>query len=625
MLKGENIICISSIDWDFIWQGHQEIMSVLAKNGNRVLFIENTGVRMPGFRDIRRIRDRIKKWFSGVSGIRKEMDNLYVFSPLILPFPYLRIAGWINRHIVLSILKKWIKIMNFDNPVIWVFLPTPLSLNIIDNLDSKAVIYYCIDNFRASSTAATKIRRSEIKLLKMAELVFVTSRELYDYCSSYRDNENVSIFPFAVNFEEFRKASLKKDFVPAEIKPIKKPIIGYVGGVHKWVDLKLIKETVQRYPQYSFVFAGPIQTDVSSLSGLKNIYFLGKKEHKEIPYIINTFDVCIIPYLVTEYTKNVYPTKLNEYHALGKPVVSTDLPEITNFNKENDNLVLIGKTSEEFIIRISEAVNGLSPVLVDKRISSAQKNSWASRIEEMSKLIESAIEKKAGIPLNWKENFLKLYRGTRRKILTTALVFFSAYFLLFYTPLIWFMAKPLKIDSPLGKADAIVVFAGGVGESGQAGQGYEERIQHAVELYKNGYAKYLILSSGLRTTFPEPYVMEILAVNLGVPQEAIILESKAANTYENVKFTEEILCEKNWNKVILVSSPYHMKRASLVFKKLKPPKQVIFSPVVHSVFYNHPSLDIRGRKIWKQINLNQIKGIVHEYLGIIYYWWKGYI
>jgi hypothetical protein len=46
-LTGETILCLSSIDWDFNWQGHQEIMSRLADHGNRVLFVENTGVRVP--------------------------------------------------------------------------------------------------------------------------------------------------------------------------------------------------------------------------------------------------------------------------------------------------------------------------------------------------------------------------------------------------------------------------------------------------------------------------------------------------------------------------------------------------------------------------------------------------
>ena len=58
-----DILCISSIDWDFIWQGHQEIMSTLAAEGHRVLFVENTGVRSPNLRDLPRLRQRIRNWW----------------------------------------------------------------------------------------------------------------------------------------------------------------------------------------------------------------------------------------------------------------------------------------------------------------------------------------------------------------------------------------------------------------------------------------------------------------------------------------------------------------------------------------------------------------------------------
>ena len=54
MSRQSDILCISSIDWDFIWQGHQEIMSALAAEGHRVLFLENTGVRAPNVRDFAR-------------------------------------------------------------------------------------------------------------------------------------------------------------------------------------------------------------------------------------------------------------------------------------------------------------------------------------------------------------------------------------------------------------------------------------------------------------------------------------------------------------------------------------------------------------------------------------------
>ena len=76
MLKNQNIICISSIDWDFSWQGHQEIMSTLARNGNRVLFIENTGIRTPNIKDFSRIKERILNWYKGTKGFRKQQENL---------------------------------------------------------------------------------------------------------------------------------------------------------------------------------------------------------------------------------------------------------------------------------------------------------------------------------------------------------------------------------------------------------------------------------------------------------------------------------------------------------------------------------------------------------------------
>src|SRR3989339_1357426 len=104
MLKNQNIICISSIDWDFVWQGHQEIMSAFASNGNKVLFIENTGVRAPIIKDIPRLRKRYISWFKSIKGFRRETDNLYVYSPVILPFPYSRLARLINKNILLSAL-----------------------------------------------------------------------------------------------------------------------------------------------------------------------------------------------------------------------------------------------------------------------------------------------------------------------------------------------------------------------------------------------------------------------------------------------------------------------------------------------------------------------------------------
>lgn len=614
MLKNENIICISSIDWDFIWQGHQEIMSTLAKNGSRVLFIENTGVRHPGIKDISRIKHRIENWLKGVKGIRKEMDNLYVYSPLVLPFPYSRVARWINHHLILLVLRRWMRAMDFDDPVIWTFLPTPLTLDIAESIEKKLFIYYCIDSFSVSSKSASKIKRSEERVLKKADLIFVTSKELFSYCIKY--NNRVYNFPFAVNYSEFERVRLQDNNAPEEFKGIKRPIIGYVGGLHKWVDQELIRETAEKYPEYSFVFVGPMQVDVTMLSQIKNIYFLGQKEHERLALFIKYFDACIIPYLITDYTKNVYPTKLNEYLALGKAVISTSLPEVVLFNKEFGDIVYVAEDRKGFIEYVRKAVIEKNEAMNDKRIQAASQNSWESRIEKMSDLINSETEKrKLDKETRWKERILLFYKRARRKALKFSIVCIFLYVLFFKTAFTWFLAGPLRISDTLQKADAICVFGGGVGETGSPGHSTIERARYAAELYRAGYAQKVIFSSGYTYIYNDAENMRLVALSMGVLDKDIILEKNANSAYENVVYLNDILSKQKLGSIIVVSSPYNMRRIYFVFKKQSPYVKVIYTPVKNNQFFDR----VRG------VRPEQIRAILHEYAGIVYYWFKGYI
>jgi hypothetical protein len=137
MPKKHNIVCISTIDWDFVWQGHQEIMSTLASQGHRVLFIENTGVRRATIGDLPRLKHRLKNWRRGVKGFRRVMDNLYVYAPVVLPFPYSRIARAFNRAVMAFVLRRWIKTMHFDSPIVWTWLPTALAMEVIRVVDAR--------------------------------------------------------------------------------------------------------------------------------------------------------------------------------------------------------------------------------------------------------------------------------------------------------------------------------------------------------------------------------------------------------------------------------------------------------------------------------------------------------
>lgn len=624
MLKSENIICISSIDWDFVWQGHQEIMSAFAKNGNRVLFIENTGVRTPTIKDIPRLKKRIISWFRGTKGFRREMDNLFVYSPMILPFQYSKFARWINKFLLLKPLKRWMRAIGFYDPVIWTFLPTGIALDIISGLEKRLLVYYCIADFAELVNNPSALRKTEESLIKECDVVFVQGKVLEEKCRKL--NENVFIFPFGVNtkvFDNFQRDKLK--ITPEDIKDIRKPVIGYIGGIHKHIDFELIRQISEEHPEWSIVLIGPLQTDVSTISGLPNVFFLGKKQFTDLPAYIYGFDVGIIPYLKSEYTKTVYPTKMNEYHIMGKPIVSTALPEVAEFNRVNGSLIYMADSRKEFINLISLALENNDLNLMKKREFAARKNSWDIRIEEMGVLVEAAIDKKYAVTANWREKLVTFYNLARKKTISLLFVFLTFFSLVYYTPLVWFLASPLKISQAPEKADCIVVFGGGVGESGRAGQGYEERVKYAVELYMNGYARNLLFSSGYTYVFKEPVIMKILAVSLGVPSDAVIIEDRATKTYDNVRFTKDILDVNKWNKILLVSSPYHMRRVSLVFMKNAKNIKVIYAPILNSLFYAPVNSGKHNKIRMEKITLQQIKGIAHEYLGILYYWIKGWI
>ena len=155
-----DVVCISSIDWDFIWQGHQEIMSTLAAQGHRVLFVENTGVRAPRARDLPRLGQRIRNWWRGTKGFREERPRLFVYSPLLLPLPYSRIARALNWLLLNRALRRWMRATGFYRPIVWTFLPTPVALDLITDLDPELTIYYCIDDLAASSPGAKRISSS---------------------------------------------------------------------------------------------------------------------------------------------------------------------------------------------------------------------------------------------------------------------------------------------------------------------------------------------------------------------------------------------------------------------------------------------------------------------------------
>ncbi len=124
-------------------------------------------------------------------------------------------------------------------------------------------------------------------------------------------------------------------------------------------------------------------------------------------------------------------------------------------------------------------------------------------------------------------------------------------------------AMTYQLPNLPNQADAIIVLGCGLGRDGKYGSCQLARTRAAVDLWKAGYAPYLIMTGGSTGRGIESHYLSEIAQQEGVPESAIVLEERSTSTVENLRYSQEILSERKWQSIILVSEPYHMYRARL--------------------------------------------------------------
>ena len=136
---------------------------------------------------------------------------------------------------------------------------------------------------------------------------------------------------------------------------------------------------------YSFVFIGPVTTDISRLKGKKNIHFLGSRPYEFIPNYLKAFSVGTIPFVLDGVTLKVSPIKFYEYLASGIPIVSTALPDLKDFGQ----FVSLVDNKEDFSLALEKTIKNENKKLKLARMKHAEKFSWEKRFNQLNKSIES--------------------------------------------------------------------------------------------------------------------------------------------------------------------------------------------------------------------------------------------
>ena len=376
MLKGETIVCLSAADYHGMWARAQQLMTVYARHGCRVLYVDPPITLLSPIKNPE-LRKRLSARLDQVG------ENIFVFRPpVFLPFGNMR--RWINKlnqrrlvYAIRSVLKK----IDWSPTLWWTCLANAVDL--LPLIGRVTVCYDCADEHTAfpGFIDVATVDKMEKELFSIASVNLVTASHLWERKKVYAPN--MELVPNGADVEHFRQALSDSLSVAEELAGLPGPVVGYVGAISSWLDQEALVALAKARPQWSIVLIGPVDTDVSLLKECTNVFLLGKKDYRDLPSYIKGFNVCVIPFKINDLTIGVNPVKLYEYLAAGKSVVSTPLPEVCQFAP----LVGIADNSREFVTLVTKEVMTDSMEKKAIRIKIAGENSWEARAEAASKKI----------------------------------------------------------------------------------------------------------------------------------------------------------------------------------------------------------------------------------------------
>jgi len=367
VLKGESIVCLAAANWEGMWARAQQFMSIFARQGNRIIYVNPPITYLSPFKNPA-LRGQTRDC------LRPASENIEIYTPpVILPFGGMyRAVNRINQRIIAAGLKRACRQLKFKPTIIWTYLPNTVDLILPED---ATLVYDCADEHTAFPGLINKktVARMEAELFDRAAASLASARELY---RSKKDlAPRLAVIPNGADVEHFSRARQPGPAVPEELKDLPRPLIGYIGAVSDWFDQEMLRAAALAHPSWSLVLIGPVDTDTAGLKALPNVRLLGHRAYSGLPAYLSCFDVAVIPFKINELTLGVNPVKLYEYLAAGKPVVSTDLPEVRPFRP----LVAIAGDPVEFVRKIEEELAADSAEKAAARMRAAELNSWEAR------------------------------------------------------------------------------------------------------------------------------------------------------------------------------------------------------------------------------------------------------
>jgi glycosyltransferase involved in cell wall biosynthesis len=258
----------------------------------------------------------------------------------------------------------------------------------VDQLKANYVVFHIYDAWNVKAWPDTYRRRLE-RLAERADMVIATAENMARILPGIGPGR-ARIFPHGVDFEAIRAGADAP--CPADLALIPRPRIGYVGRVNLKLDFPLIIQAAAMRQDWHWVFIGEtgiganhsfegrpaVKADWEQLKRTRNVHLLGVKHRDEVPAYLHNFDVLSLPF---NSSCVGFPTKLFEYFASGKPIVSWNCENI----RPVSNLIDIADGPQEWVDAISRAISGTAKATASQRIDYARSEDWSSRTDTLER------------------------------------------------------------------------------------------------------------------------------------------------------------------------------------------------------------------------------------------------
>lgn len=317
----------------------------------------------------------------------------------VRPWPWTpRVPQWraldaALRTVHVARIRASLKRHGWDNRIVYIWHPAMADMAGL--FDERLVCFHCYDDFSGYTFLPERERLELVEqtqqLAQRADLVIAAGHAM----GATLGRDDVHVVPNGVDAEAYAQAAREPGPAPDELRSIPRPILAHVGRLGNVVDFELLELVARRRPRWSIVLLGPFvggfsdaeRRGVDRLLGLENVYHIGGKPAVELPRYVAHIDVGLVAYRLTGWIAKIFPLKMLEYLAAGKPCVSAPIDELVHHWPH----AATAGTPDEWIAAVERALDENSPEMVERRMAVARESTWDARCREIVRLIDERL------------------------------------------------------------------------------------------------------------------------------------------------------------------------------------------------------------------------------------------